>query len=79
MTHNYGDCIQCGGVVTERLMRKPCFWGDALVAVVENVPTGVCEQCGERYYHAQVLRDVEGILERRPGTDKIEVPLFAYS
>ena len=72
----YGDCSFCGGRVVERLIRKPCFWGDDLVAMIADVPTGVCEQCGERYYHAETLRKADHILDQRPNPRKIEVPLF---
>jgi len=55
----YDDCTFCGGRVTERRIQKPCFWGEKLVALVDGVPTGVCEQCGERYYRAAVLKRIE--------------------
>jgi YgiT-type zinc finger domain-containing protein len=79
MNHQYGDCTYCGGEVTERRISKPCFWGDALIALVADVPTGVCDQCGERYYRAEVLRDVERILKAGADAQVVEVPLLRFS
>ena len=76
--NTYDDCSFCGGRVTERLLQKPCFWGDRLIAVIDNVPTGVCEQCGERYYKAHVLKAVEERLKERKHAKSLELPLLTY-
>jgi hypothetical protein len=60
------------------LLQKPCLWGERLVAVVDNVPTGVCEQCGERYYKASVLKEVEERLKDRRTAQTLQLPLLAY-
>jgi YgiT-type zinc finger domain-containing protein len=75
----YDDCTFCGGRVTERRIPKPCFWGDKLVALVDGVPTGVCEQCGERYYRAAVLKRVEANLKTRSRSRRIRLPVIEYS
>jgi YgiT-type zinc finger domain-containing protein len=49
MMKTYDDCSLCGGEVIEKRVQKVCWWGDRLVAVIEDVPAGVCQQCGERY------------------------------
>ena len=78
--YEYDDCTFCGGRVTERRISKPCFWGDQLVAVVDRVPTGVCEQCGERYYRASVLKRIEAALKApRRRARQIRVPVIEYA
>ena len=77
--YKYDDCTFCGGRVTERLVQKPCFWGDKLVALVDKVPAGVCEQCGERYYKASVLKRIEADLKTRRRTRQIRLRVIEYA
>jgi YgiT-type zinc finger domain-containing protein len=51
VNHEFADCSFCGGRVREKLVRVDCRIGDRLV-IVEDVPAGVCEQCGEQYFTA---------------------------
>jgi len=75
----YDDCSLCGGRVHERLVTKVCWWGDKLVAVVENVPAGVCDQCGERYYKAHVLKEIEAMLSEKETFRSIRIPLASFA
>jgi YgiT-type zinc finger domain-containing protein len=77
--YEYDDCTFCGGRVTERRIQTPCFWGDKLIALVDGVPTGVCEQCGERYYRAAVLKRIEADLKSRNRSRQIRLPVIEYS
>ena len=54
----YGDCVYCGGEVTERLERIDYRFHGQLF-ILENVPTGVCNQCGEKYFKAAVAKMME--------------------
>ncbi len=75
----YDDCSFCGGRVQERLIPKVCWWGEQIVAIVDDVPTGVCDQCGERYYKAQVLKEIEELLAQRDTRKTVCVPLAQYT
>lgn len=77
--YEYDDCTFCRGRVTERRIQKPCYWGDKLIALVDRVPTGVCEQCGERYYRAAVLKRIEARLKLRRTARQIRLPVLEYS
>ncbi|MDI6731630.1 MAG: YgiT-type zinc finger protein [Candidatus Margulisbacteria bacterium] len=78
--NKYADCYYCGGPVTERKTAKPCLWGEQLIAIVDKVPTGVCEQCGEKYYKAIVLKLIDQILKHRTKIKaRIQVPLADFS
>jgi YgiT-type zinc finger domain-containing protein len=77
--HKYGDCSFCGGRVTEQLRQKPCFWGDKLVALIDEVPAGVCEQCGEQYYKAAVLKQIETQLQIKKVARLIRLPVIKYA
>ena len=65
--------------MSERRIQKPCFWGDKLIALVDGVPTGVCEQCGKRYYRAAVLKQIEADLKTRSHSRQIRLPVIDYS
>lgn len=54
----YDDCIYCGGEVVERLERTDYRYHGQLY-ILEDVPTGVCVQCGEKYYTAKVAKQME--------------------
>jgi len=43
------------------------------------VPAGVCEQCGERYYKAAVLKRIEADLKTRRGARRIRLPVIEYA
>jgi len=78
--NKYADCSFCGGRVSERSIQKACWWGDKLTAVIDNVPAGVCEQCGEKYYKAVILKEIETILKKRKQlSSKIQLPLADFS
>lgn len=78
--YKYDNCSFCGGKVIEKEVQKACWWGDRLRAIVENVPAGVCEQCGERYYRAKVLKTIENFLKRkRKFAEEIRIPLADFA
>ncbi|MBN1593936.1 MAG: YgiT-type zinc finger protein [Candidatus Coatesbacteria bacterium] len=54
----YGDCIYCGGEVRERSERVDYRFHGQLF-ILENVPTGVCNQCGEKYFTAEIAKQME--------------------
>jgi YgiT-type zinc finger domain-containing protein len=80
MSKHVDDCSYCGGRVTQRYVQKPCWWGEQLVAMIDHVPAGVCEQCGERYYEAKVLKTIEGLLKHKKAfKTQIRIPLAEYA
>lgn len=70
-------CEFCGGPIIEKrvtLYRKV----HGKYVLIENVPAGVCTQCGTRYYAANVLKLVEeSIRGNRPAEREIVVPVYA--
>lgn len=76
MKRRYNRCHFCGGKVSERRVVVDYRWGDDLVAIIEDVPAGVCEVCGERYFKAPVLKAMERTAHSRAKTDRtLEVPV----
>ena len=59
MARRYPKCHFCGGKVAERKITVDYRWGEDLVAIIKNVPVGVCEVCGEQYFKAQIVKAME--------------------
>lgn len=78
MSQLYGDCYYCGGVVEEMLLPREVRWEGQLL-VFENVPMGVCSQCGEKFLKPVVTKVIDSILrEQRAPTKMIQVPVYQY-
>jgi len=51
-------------------------WGDDLLAIIEDVPAGVCELCGERYFKAAVVKAMERTANSQSRARKtVEIPV----
>jgi len=73
----YGDCVYCGGEVVERLERVD-YRVHGQLFILENVPTGVCRQCGEQFFTAEVVRHMEQAVKEATGpVATIPVPVIA--
>ena len=70
-------CEYCGGLIVEKrvtLHRKV----KKKYVLIENVPAGVCAQCGMRYFTANVLKTVEeSIRGRKRAEREVVVPVYA--
>jgi len=71
------SCEYCGGNIIEKrvsLHRKV----KKNYILLENVPAGVCRQCGTHYYTANVLKTIEeSIRGRRKAERKVIVPVYS--
>ena len=61
MSHNYGDCYFCGGEIVERVIELE-YRRKGRLYIIERVPVGICQQCGEKYFTAQVSEAIDRIL-----------------
>ena len=78
MRKKYGDCFYCGGVVEEQLLPRELRWQGQLF-IFENVPIGVCTQCGEKILLPEVAKAIDRVLqEKRKPTKTIQVPVYHY-
>lgn len=70
-------CEYCDGPIVERrvtLHRQ--LKGEHIL--IENVPAGVCKQCGARYFAANVLKTInESIRGRRKAEREVLVPVYS--
>ncbi len=77
----YGyQCEYCDGTVQERLVEREAFKHRSGFVILENVPVGVCDKCGYRYYHSTVLHRVEEIASQKELPERVEpVPVAAFA
>lgn len=78
--HDYGECDVCGHAVRERLIKQD-FWIKDQLVVIDDVPAGVCETCGEKVVRADVARQIAQIVrdpERRRSATVISVPVIKF-
>ena len=73
--HNYGDCYFCGGEVVERVIEIEFRWKGKLY-VVEGVPTGVCQQCGEKYFTSEVSSAIDQSVKEGTVKRMVEIPVL---
>lgn len=78
MTKKYSDCFYCGGAVEERLTPRELRWHGQLF-IIEDVPMGVCNQCGEKFLMPEVAKEIDRILEEKEKPAKtIQVSVYHY-
>ena len=78
MTNKYSDCSHCGGRVQERLVPWETHWQDQRY-IVEDVPAGVCNRCGEKVLLPHVTAAIDKILQSRGRPLRThQVPVYQY-
>ncbi len=75
----FDACEYCKGSVRTRRVTVDHRRGLHLY-VFDNVPVGVCSECGERYYPGRVLEQLDEIAEHGlKGAKTVRVPRFDYA
>ena len=78
MTRTYSDCYFCGGEVTEQHITRQIWWEGSL-HLIENVPVGVCRQCGQKTILPDVARRIDDFLARETEpAEYARVPVYRF-
>jgi len=76
MAAKYDKCEYCGSSERERRVTVGLRIKGNL-DIFENVPVGVCQKCGERYFRGPVLEHLEELVSHKEFfKEKIQVPRF---
>lgn len=78
--YDYGSCDICNTKMKEMIIRQD-FWIKNKLVVIENIPAGVCPQCGEKIVNAAVGKHIAQILKDKSRIRKaptISVPIVHY-
>jgi YgiT-type zinc finger domain-containing protein len=79
--YDYGKCHVCGEQMVERQIKQD-FWIKGDLIVIENIPAGVCPQCGEKIVKADVGRQIASLIanvEQMQPVRKINVPVLEFT
>ena len=72
-------CYFCKGKVVEQMTSVDFWWGDDL-KIIENVPAGICQQCGEKYFSPEVYEGMERLAKGpAPAASHLSVDVLRYS
>lgn len=70
-------CEYCGGRIVEKRVTLHRKVKNKYV-IIEDVPAGVCVECGTRYYAANVLKTIEASIRgRRKAQREVLVPVYS--
>jgi len=70
-------CEFCGGKTVKRNVKRQ-HWLHGRLYIVENVEAEVCPICGERYFNAKVLDEIDRFLEKKHKVkNRIEVEVVS--
>jgi len=74
--YQYGQCQVCGEQMLARVIKQD-FWLKNELIVIEDVPAGVCPQCGEKIVRAEVGQQIAALVatpKRVAQTRTLQVP-----
>ena len=77
MKDHYGDCYHCGGEVLEREVDLDFRLGGRLY-IIERIPVGVCQQCGEKFFPAAVSEELDRLVKLAKIDRTVEVPVKIF-
>lgn len=70
-------CEYCGGPIVQKVVTVH-RQVDGKYLLFEEVPAGVCKECGTRYYAANVLKRMEESMNgHQKATREVLVPVYA--
>ncbi len=74
----YGyKCEYCEGIVREKIVKREAFkYKNGFVIL--DVPIGVCDKCGTRYYHSSLLRRVGEVAAGKVSAKSEQVPVAQF-
>ena len=71
-------CFMCKGTVQEGFSTFTTDMGGCVV-IIKNVPSFVCDQCGEISYNGEVAKRLEQIVKNITGPGSAEIAVVNYS
>ncbi len=73
------ECEYCDGVIQQKKVTVE-HWYEGKLVIIRDVPVGVCTECGERYYEAATLEQLDAIArESESAAERISVPVMAFA
>ena len=77
--HEYADCSFCGGEVKSAKIELDYRYKGQLY-IFQDVPAGVCQQCGEQFLTASVAKQIEQTIRNKRQWEKtVSVPVGVFA
>ena len=74
------ECEFCHSREIIRTVVNEVYPSNGEYLLIEDIPVWRCTQCGEKYYEAEVLINIERLLEKRvPVLRTVQMPVLAYN
>ena len=71
-------CEFCGAKTSKKKVKKQ-HWYHGDLYIIENVEAEVCNECGERYFHATILDRIDNLLAgKHEIINKLNVEVVSY-
>lgn len=78
--YDYGKCQVCGEQMIEQQIKQD-FWIKGDLIVIEDVPAGVCPQCGEKVVKADIGQQIATLITdsgKMSQSRTISVPVISF-
>ena len=73
------ECEYCAGTIKPKKATVE-HWYDGKLVIIRDVPIGVCNKCGERYYEAETLEQLDMIAqESESAQERMSVPVMVFA
>ncbi len=73
---NAHECEYCSGDIRPQKVTVNYSYKDKLV-IIKDVPAGVCQECGQRYYAASTLEKLDAMAQNsETAPERISVPVM---
>ena len=72
-------CEYCEGTVKEKVVKREAFKHKTGYVILEDVPIGICDHCGNRYYTATVVHVVEDVVSGKKPPARTETVPVAHA
>ena len=71
-------CEYCNGEIREKKVTVDHWYEEKLV-IIKDVPVGVCQECGQRYYAAAMLDRLDAMAQNSDiAPERISVPVLRH-
>lgn len=71
-------CFLCKGKMKNGYTTHSVDLGDKGIIIIKNVPSMICEQCGEVWFNGTTTREIEKIVSTIENTIATEVAIVKY-
>ena len=74
------ECEYCSGEIRQRKVTVDHLYEEKLVTIIKDVPVGVCQECGQRYYAASTLDRLDVMAQNSDSApERISVPVMVMN